>query len=129
MIRTHLVACYGLLLQIKNTKCASNLNLSLSSSAELSSASSSSKHWKSASKAPAPHLFAKFKAIAGQANHAIVLISGDDVGAAFRDFGHPAGEAARLEFRARQNVILELGFFYGKLSEEHVFEYVIEGGL
>ena len=69
------------------------------------------------------HLFAKFKAIAGQAEHAVVLISGDDVGAAFRDFGHPAGGVARLEFRARQNVILELGFFYGKLTEERVFVF------
>lgn len=69
------------------------------------------------------HLFAKFKAIASKAKHAIVLISGDDVGASFRDFGHPAGGIARLEFRARQNVILELGFFYGKLTEEHVFVF------
>ena len=69
------------------------------------------------------HLFAKFKAIAGDAQHAIILISGDDVGASFRDFGHPAGGVARLEFRARQNVILELGYFYGKLGEEHVFVF------
>jgi predicted nucleotide-binding protein len=69
------------------------------------------------------HLFAKFKAIAGRADHAIVLISGDDVAASFRDFVHPAGGVARLEFRARQNVILELGFFYGKLTEERVFVF------
>jgi predicted nucleotide-binding protein len=69
------------------------------------------------------HLFAKFMAIAGDAKHAIVLISGDDVGAAFRDYAHPAGGMARLEFRARQNVILELGYFYGKLGEEHVFVF------
>jgi predicted nucleotide-binding protein len=69
------------------------------------------------------HLFAKFMAIAGDANHAIVLISGDDVGSSFRDFAHPAGGVARLEFRARQNVILELGYFYGKLGEEHVFVF------
>jgi predicted nucleotide-binding protein len=69
------------------------------------------------------HLFAKFKAIAGDAKHAIVLISGDDVGASFRDFAHPAGGVARLEFRARQNVILELGYFYGKLGEECVFVF------
>jgi predicted nucleotide-binding protein len=69
------------------------------------------------------NLFAKFKAIAGKAKHAIVLISGDDIGASFRDFTHPAGGAARLEFRARQNVVLELGYFYGKLGEEHVFVF------
>ena len=69
------------------------------------------------------HLFAKFKAIADDADHAIVLISGDDVGAAYREFEHPAGGNARLEFRARQNVILELGYFYGKLGEENVFVF------
>jgi predicted nucleotide-binding protein len=69
------------------------------------------------------HLFAKFKAIASQARHAIVLLSADDVGAAFREFVHPAGGAARLGFRARQNVILELGYFYGKLGEECVFVF------
>lgn len=69
------------------------------------------------------HLFAKFRAIAEKAEHAIVLISGDDVGASYRDFAHPAGGVARLEFRARQNVILELGFFYGRLSEERVFVF------
>jgi predicted nucleotide-binding protein len=69
------------------------------------------------------HLFAKFMAVAGQAQHAIVLISGDDVGALFEDYVHPAGGAARLEFRARQNVILELGYFYGKLGDERVFVF------
>lgn len=69
------------------------------------------------------HLFAKFKAIADDADHAIVLISGDDVGAAYREFEHPVGGNARLEFRARQNVILELGYFYGKLGEENVFVF------
>ncbi|NJL71471.1 MAG: nucleotide-binding protein [Candidatus Competibacteraceae bacterium] len=69
------------------------------------------------------HLFAKFKSIAGSARHAIVLVSGDDVGAAFKEFDHPAGGTSRLEFRARQNVILELGYFYGKLGEERVFVF------
>lgn len=69
------------------------------------------------------HLFAKFKNVSKRARHAIVLVSGDDVGAAFRDFDHPVGGAGRLEFRARQNVILELGYFYGKLGEENVFVF------
>jgi predicted nucleotide-binding protein len=34
--------------------------------------------------------------------------------------GRPVGQNA-LQFRARQNVILELGFFYGYLGWEHVF--------
>jgi predicted nucleotide-binding protein len=69
------------------------------------------------------HLFAKFRAVADKARHAIVLIGGDDVGASFTDFFHPAGGTPSLQFRARQNVVLELGFFYGKLSEENVFVF------
>ncbi len=69
------------------------------------------------------NLFAKFKAIADKAKHAIVLISGDDVGTSLHEFTHPAGGPSRLEFRARQNVILELGYFYGKLGEEQVFVF------
>ena len=70
------------------------------------------------------HLFSKFNAIARDAKHAVVLVSGDDVGASLGDFSHRAGGAARLEFRARQNVILELGYFYGKLGEENVFVFL-----
>ena len=69
------------------------------------------------------HLFAKFRAVADKARHAIVLIGGDDVGTSFTDFFHPAGGTPSLQFRARQNVVLELGFFYGKLSEENVFVF------
>jgi predicted nucleotide-binding protein len=69
------------------------------------------------------HLFAKFKAVASDANHAIVLISGDDIGASFSNFVRPAGVGARLEFQARENVILEVGYFRGKLGEERVFVF------
>ncbi len=49
------------------------------------------------------------------ASAAIVLISPDDVGYSIRD---GADSAKR---RARQNVILELGFFLGKLGRDRVF--------
>jgi predicted nucleotide-binding protein len=66
-------------------------------------------------------LFQKFLMIGGKARFAIVLIGADDYGASRRQYD-AAGVADRaLQFRARQNVILELGFFYGKLGWENVF--------
>lgn len=56
----------------------------------------------------------KFEKHAGEACFAIVLMTPDDVGAA-------KSEAANLRPRARQNVILELGFFLGKLGRGRVF--------
>ncbi|HEX9169562.1 MAG TPA: TIR domain-containing protein [Roseiarcus sp.] len=44
------------------------------------------------------HLFAKFRAVADKARHAIVLIAGDDVGASFTDFFHPAGGTPTCSF-------------------------------
>jgi len=48
-------------------------------------------------------------------NFAIVLLSPDDI--AYSKDKSPEDK----EFRARQNVIFELGFFVGKLGREHVF--------
>ena len=45
--------------------------------------------------------------------YAVVLLSGDDVGA-------PVGTQDDLKSRARQNVILELGYFIGRLGRSHV---------
>lgn len=45
--------------------------------------------------------------------YAIVLLSPDDVGA-------KAGHEDKLQPRARQNVILELGYFIGRLGRSHV---------
>ena len=55
----------------------------------------------------------KFEAHAGQAGYAIVLLTPDDVGA-------PKGEQEQPKPRARQNVILELGYFLGALGRERV---------
>ena len=54
-------------------------------------------------------------------NFAIVLLSPDDI-------AYPKDKPPEdKEFRARQNVIFELGFFVGKLGREHVFILYREG--
>jgi predicted nucleotide-binding protein len=60
----------------------------------------------------------KFEAHAGVASYAVVLLTADDVGAA-------AGRESRP--RGRQNVIFELGFFFGKLGRERVCVLLAEG--
>ena len=63
----------------------------------------------------------KFEDHANEIVYAIVLVTPDDVGAARADvssivYGSAEEAISALEPRARQNVILELGFFYGKLG-------------
>ena len=55
----------------------------------------------------------KFEAHAGEAGYAIILLTPDDVGAA-------KDKANDLKPRARQNVILELGYFLGALGRDRV---------
>ena len=55
----------------------------------------------------------KFEAHAGEAGYAIILLTPDDVGAA-------KDKTSDLKPRARQNVILELGYFLGALGRERV---------
>lgn len=66
-------------------------------------------------------LFQKFLTFSEKVEFAVVLLTADDYGASRRQYDAPnVGERA-LQFRARQNVILELGFFYGYLGWENVF--------
>lgn len=48
-------------------------------------------------------------------SYAIILLTPDDVGSYYEDGINP-----NLQFRARQNVLFELGFFYGKLGRANV---------
>lgn len=66
-------------------------------------------------------LFQKFLAIAGRSRFAIVLLCAEDYGASRVQYEAVGVGDRALQFRARQNVILELGFFYGKLGWESVF--------
>jgi len=52
----------------------------------------------------------------GEVDYAIVLLTPDDVGALKAEYE----EKGELQPRARQNVILELGFFLGKLGRKRV---------
>jgi predicted nucleotide-binding protein len=54
----------------------------------------------------------KFEKYAHNASYAVVIATGDDVGRSVTD--------TDLRPRARQNVIFELGYFYGLLGREHV---------
>jgi len=66
-------------------------------------------------------LFQKFMSVATQARFAIVLLAADDYGASRKQYDAPNVGDRALQFRSRQNVILELGFFYGHLGWENVF--------
>ena len=54
----------------------------------------------------------KFEKYAGQARFVVVLLTGDDIGG-LRSSGD-------LKNRARQNVVFELGYFFGRLGRDHV---------
>ena len=63
----------------------------------------------------------KFEEHAGEAGFAIILLTPDDVGAS-------QDEANSLKPRARQNVVLELGYFWGRLGRERMCVLYTEGG-
>lgn len=67
-------------------------------------------------------LLDRFEALATQATFAVVLMAPDDLGASRDQYEDPKrGGEHTLKYRARENVILELGFFYGRLGWDHVF--------
>ena len=51
---------------------------------------------------------------------AVILLTPDDL-------GHPVNDAAKIKPRARQNVILELGYFLGKLGRNRVAALCADG--
>lgn len=55
----------------------------------------------------------KFEEHAADAGFAIILLTPDDIGA-------PKDEKDDLNYRARQNVVLELGYFWGRLGRGRV---------
>ncbi|MDX2307632.1 MAG: nucleotide-binding protein [Hyphomicrobium sp.] len=61
-------------------------------------------------------LLQRFLSVAEEAIFAVVIFSADDLGASLEEYNEPNGGLAALQYRARQNVILELGFFLGKLK-------------
>jgi predicted nucleotide-binding protein len=62
----------------------------------------------------------KFESHAAEARCAVVILTADDVGASKLS-------PTSLEPRARQNVILELGYFVGALGRKHTFALVEKG--
>jgi predicted nucleotide-binding protein len=67
-------------------------------------------------------LLYKFQTQASQARFAVILMSADDLGASRLQYENSErGGEQTLKYRARENVILELGFFYGRLGWENVF--------
>jgi predicted nucleotide-binding protein len=70
---------------------------------------------------PAQSLLQKFFQISRKARFAIVILTADDLGASRVQYETDGVADRALQFRARQNVILELGFFYGYLGWENVF--------
>jgi predicted nucleotide-binding protein len=70
---------------------------------------------------PAQSLLQRFLRSAADAHFAVVILSADDIGASRVQYETDGVGDRALQFRARQNVVLELGFFYGLLGWENVF--------
>lgn len=70
---------------------------------------------------PSQSLFQKFLQFSRETRFAIVLLTADDLGSSRHQYEAEGVGDRALQFRARQNVILELGFFYGFLGWERVF--------
>lgn len=66
-------------------------------------------------------LLQKFLGVSKAARFAVVVLTADDYGASLLQYDEPGVADRALQYRARQNVVLELGFFYGHLGWENVF--------
>lgn len=66
-------------------------------------------------------LFQRFLRYSGNTKFAVVLMSADDLGASRYQYEEPDIADRALQYRTRQNVLLELGYFYGSLGWENVF--------
>jgi predicted nucleotide-binding protein len=66
-------------------------------------------------------LLQKFFQFSSDIRFAVVLLTADDLGASRMQYEAEGVGVAALQFRARQNVVFELGFFYGYLGWENVF--------
>lgn len=68
-------------------------------------------------------IISKFEANAERVHFAIILLSGDDYAASVFDVERikETDIRALLEKRARQNVVFEMGYFYGKLGPSNMF--------
>jgi len=73
-------------------------------------------------------LIEKFEHYAAQAAYVVVLMTADDLGGTKRQPGESeATLLGRLQARARQNVVFELGYFAGHLGRSHVALLYEEG--
>jgi predicted nucleotide-binding protein len=70
---------------------------------------------------PVQSLLQKFFTTSKEARFAIVILTSDDYGVSRVQYEAEGVADRALQYRARQNVILELGFFYGYLGWENVF--------
>ncbi len=72
----------------------------------------------------------KFETNAENIQFAIILLSGDDMAVSNRDLEGVKDEEIkpRLEKRARQNVVFEMGYFAGKLGRNRLF-YLLQDGV
>ncbi|MBI1280886.1 MAG: TIR domain-containing protein [Anaerolineaceae bacterium] len=71
-------------------------------------------------------IFDKFYEMQAKADFAVILLSSDDIGASIEEYYRRDPEGARLgervfEGRGRQNVIFEMGFFFGRKGIDGVF--------
>lgn len=72
----------------------------------------------------------KFETNAENIRFAIILLSGDDLASSIRDLEGVKDEEikSKLEKRARQNVVFEMGYFAGKLGRGNLF-YLLQDGV